>query len=349
MLGAVFEGNGQLVLKERPKPALTKETDALIKVTGVGICGTDLHILQVPPAHPAKQGIILGHEFTGEIVEVGSQIPDFKPGEAVLIDPHPGCGVCQECKRGNTDICIPLMSTSGEPGHPNTIGIFSNGAMTSYVVVPRQSLYKVSASVPSHIRALAEPLACVINAVNKLKVQPGDTVLVLGAGPIGLLFTSLLKANGASKVIVSEISEYRKKAAQDCGASLVVDPTQDDLAAVVARETDGGPDVVVEAVGPLLPQAIELVRTRGTVLQFGHDETVNPAIPVGVMLKKEVRIQGGFIGRYSFDRTAKTMESGALPLERIASHRLPLSQVHKGLELLRQGNGLKIILEPEEY
>lgn len=349
MLAAVFEGNGRLVLKNRPKPELKNDTDALLKVTGVGICGTDLHILQVPPAHPAKQDITLGHEFTGEIVTVGSQIPDFAPGDAVLIDPHPGCGVCRECKKGNTDICIPLMTSSGEPGHPNTIGIFSDGAMTSYVVVPRQSLYKIDSSVPAHIRALAEPLACVLNATNKVTVQPGDTVLVLGAGPIGLLFTALLKANGAAKVIVSEISDFRKEAAKACGATRVVDPQKEDLQGIVNRETDGGPNIVVEAVGPLLPQAIELVRTRGTVLQFGHDETVEPAIPVGVMLKKEVQVLGAFIGRYSFDRAVKVMESGQLPLDRIVSHRLPLSKVHEGIELLRQGKGLKIILEPEEY
>ena len=349
MLGAVFEGNGKLVLKDRPKPELKKDTDALIKVTGVGICGTDLHILQVPPAHPAKQNIFLGHEFTGEVVEVGSQIPDFAPGEAVLIDPHPGCGLCEACRSGNTDICIPLIAASGEPGHPSTIGIFSDGAMTSYAIVPREALYKVSPEVPAHIRALAEPLACILNATNKLKVQPGDSVLVLGAGPIGLLFTAVLKANGASKVIVSEISDYRREAAKACGATLVVDPQQEDLEAVVKRETGGGASVVVEAVGPLLPQAIQLVATRGTVLQFGHDETVEPAIPVGVMLKKEVQILGAFIGRYSFERTAKVMESGQLPLDQIVSHRLPLSKVHEGIELLRQGKGLKIILEPEEY
>jgi len=349
MLGAVFEGNGKLVLKDRFKPELKKDTEALIKVTGVGICGTDLHILQVPPAHPAKQNIILGHEFTGEVVEVGSQIPDFAPGDAVLIDPHPGCGLCEACRSGNTDICIPLLAASGEPGHPATIGIFSDGAMTSYVTVPREALYKVSPKVPSHIRALAEPLACILNATNKLKVQPGDSVVVLGAGPIGLLFTAVLKANGASKVIVSEISDYRREAAKACGATLVVDPRQEDLEAVVKRETGGGANVVVEAVGPLLPQAIQLVVTRGTVLQFGHDETVEPAIPVGVMLKKEVQILGAFIGRYSFERAAKVMESGQLPLDQIVSHRLPLSKVHEGIELLRQGKGLKIILEPEEY
>jgi threonine 3-dehydrogenase len=163
------------------------------------------------------------------------------------------------------------------------------------------------------------------------------------------LFTSLLKANGASKIIVSEISDYRREAAKDCGAALVVNPETEDLAAVVARETQGGPQIVVEAVGPLLPQAIELVGTRGTVLQFGHDETVKPELPVGIMLKKEVRILGAFIGRYSFDRTAKIMESGQLPLERIVSHRLPLSQVNEGIALLRQGKGIKIILSPEEY
>ncbi len=349
MLGAVFEGNGKLVLKDRPKPELKKDTDALIKVTGVGICGTDLHILQVPPAHPAKQNIILGHEFTGEIVEVGSRIPDFAPGDTVLIDPHPGCGLCEECKNGNTDICISLIAASGEPGHPATIGIFSDGAMTSYAIVPRESLFKVDPKIPSHIRALGEPLACILNATNKLKAQPGDTVLVLGAGPIGLLFTAVLKANGASKVIVSEISDYRREAAKACGATLVVDPQKEDLEAIVKRETDGGPNIVVEAVGPLLPQAIELVGHRGTILQFGHDENVEPAIPVGVMLKKEVQILGAYIGRYSFERAAKVMESGQLPLDQIVSHRLPLSKVHEGIELLRQGKGLKIILEPEEY
>jgi threonine dehydrogenase-like Zn-dependent dehydrogenase len=347
MIGAVFKGEGKLVLEDRPKPELTKDTDALIKVTGVGICGTDLHILQVPPAHPAKKGIILGHEFTGQIVEVGSGIPDFKPGESVLIDPHPGCGQCAACKRGEPDRCIPLYTTA-EPGHPDTIGIFSDGAMTSYVIVSRQSLYKVSPKVPSHIAALAEPLSCVVNAFDKLKMQPGESVLVLGAGPIGLLFTSLFKAAGASNLIVSEPAEFRRKAAQKCGATKVIDPSKEDLEAVIRKELPDGPNIVVEAVGPLLPQAIELVGGHGRVLQFGHDESVEPAVPVGTMLKKEVVIYGAFIGRHSFERTAAIMESRILPLETIVSHRLPLSRIQEGLDLLRQGKGIKVILEPQE-
>jgi threonine 3-dehydrogenase len=347
MLGAIFKGEGKLVLEERPNPKLTRDTDALIRVTGVGICGTDLHILQVPPAHPAKNVIILGHEFTGEIAQLGDGIRDFSLGESVLIDPHPGCGVCAACKRGEPDRCIPLFQGAA-PGHCATIGIFSDGAMTSYAVVPRQSLYKVSPKVPSHIAALAEPLSCVVSAFGKLGVQPGESAVVLGAGPIGLLFTSLFKAAGVGKLIVSEPSEYRRKVAQECGATRVVDPKKENLAEVVNQEVPNGPNVVVEAVGPLLPLAIELVGGHGRVLQFGHDETVEPAVPVGTMLKKEVVIYGAFIGRHSFERAAAIMESGILPLERIVSHRLPLSRVHEGIELLRKGQALKIVLEPED-
>jgi threonine dehydrogenase-like Zn-dependent dehydrogenase len=348
MLAAVFEGNGRLVLQERPKPELKNDNEALIKVHGVGICGTDLHILQVPPAHPATKGAILGHEFTGEIVEVGSQIPDFKPGEAVIIDPHPGCGICQECKKGNPDRCVTLIEASGEPGHPATIGIFSDGAMTSYVIVPRQSLYKVSPQVPAHIRALAEPLACVINATQKLNVQPGESALVLGAGPIGLLFTALLKANGATRLIVSDPSDYRRQAALDCGADIIIDPLKEDLAKILQQQTGGGPDVVVEAVGPLLPQAIHLVSASGRILQFGHDETADPAIPVAEFLKKEAKIYGAFIGKFCFDKAVKIMESGALPLDRVVSHQMPLSKVHEGLDLLRQKKAIKVILFPQD-
>jgi threonine dehydrogenase-like Zn-dependent dehydrogenase len=347
VIAAVFEGNGKLELKERPEPKLTKENEVLLKVQGVGICGTDLHILQVPPAHPATVGAILGHEFTGEVVEVGGAVTEFRPGDRVLVDPHPGCGLCDECKGGHPDRCIPLYN-SAVPGQCATIGIFSDGAMTSYTVVPAHALYRVDLSVPAHIAALAEPLSCVVSATQKLKVQPGETVVVLGAGPIGLLYTTFLKACGAAKIIVSEISEYRRKAAQNCGATLVVDPRNVDLESVVQREMKGGADVVVEAVGPLLPQAIELVHSGGRILQFGHDELARPEIPVAEIVRKEITIFGGFIGKFSFHKLPAIIESRVLDLEKIVSHRMPLSDVHEGLSLLREGRAIKIILHPEE-
>ncbi len=347
MIAAVFEGNGKLVLKERPRPRVKKPTDVLLEVQGVGICGTDLHILQVPPAHPATVGAILGHEFTGVVVEAGPAVTEVHPGDRVLVDPHPGCGVCEECRSGHPDRCGPLYASASAPGHCATIGIFSDGAMASHVVVPAHALYRIDASVPPHLAALAEPLACVVSAADKLKVQPGDNVVVLGGGPIGLLFASLLKAGGAAKVIVSEPSAYRRKAALACGAHLAVDPAHEDLAAVVRREMPGGADVVVEAVGPLLPLAIEVAHSSGRILQFGHDELARPAVPVAELLRKEITIFGSFIGKFSFHKLPRLLASGVLPLEHIVSHRLPLSKVHEGIALLRAGQAIKIVLRPE--
>jgi len=349
MLAAVFEGNGKLTLKDKPKPRITRDTDVLVKVTGVGICGTDLHILQVPAAHPATVGATLGHEFTGEIVEIGSAVTEVKPGDHVLVDPHPGCGRCEECRSGHPDRCTPLYNSASAPGHCATIGIFSDGAMTSYAIVPSHALFKVDPKVPAHICALAEPLACVVSAADKLKVQPGETALILGGGPIGLLFLCLFKASGAAKVIVSEPSEYRRAAARDCGATRVVDPKKEDLAAVVRQEMPGGADVVVEAVGPMIPLAIELAHASGRILQFGHDELARPAIPVAELLRKELTVYGSFIGKFAFHKLPSILASGVLPLDRIVSHQMPLSKVHDGIALLRQGNGIKIILHPEEY
>jgi threonine dehydrogenase-like Zn-dependent dehydrogenase len=347
MLAAVFEGDGRLELKDRPKPSIQNETDVLLKVTGVGICGTDLHILQVPPAHPGIKGTILGHEFTGTVADIGSQVSKFQPGDTVLVDPHSGCGRCRQCKRGYPDLCEDLYILVEGQWHPNTIGIFSDGAMSSYVVVPEQNLYKIGPDVPPHLAALAEPLACVVNATDKVRVQAGETTVILGAGPIGLLFTSIFRASGAAKIIVSEISEYRRKAAKACGATLVVDPNSQNLEEVVNRETQGGGDIVVEAVGPMLDQTLSLARSSGKIIHFGHDELARPTIRVGEITRKELTIYGAFIGRFRFERVARIIESGVLPLDKVVSHRLPLSKVHEGIDLLRQGKGIKIILAPE--
>ncbi|MGA2974092.1 MAG: alcohol dehydrogenase catalytic domain-containing protein [Spirochaetia bacterium] len=346
MQAAVFEGNGRLVLTERPEPKIKKPTDVLLKVQGVGICGTDLHILQVPPAHPARLGIIQGHEFTGEVVAVGSAAGEFAPGDQVLVDPHPGCGQCAQCRNGFPDQCTTLISASGEPGHPGTIGIFSDGGFAPYAIVPLNGLYKLRTRVPTHLAALAEPLACVLHSAGKLGVKPGDSVVVLGAGPIGCLFTAVLKAAGAARLIVSEPSAFRRERAVRCGATRVVDPTKEDLDKVVAEETGAGADVVVEAVGPLIVTAMRLARFAGTVLQFGHDELAEPKIPMKDIIKKELTIYGGFIGRFSFQRVARILESGQLPLDVVVTHRIPLADVHKGLDLLRKQLALKVVVEP---
>lgn len=343
MLAAVFEGNGKLTLMEREKPVIKNKDDVLIKVTGVGICGTDLHILQTPPAHPATVGAILGHEFTGVVEDLGSDVSGYQKGDTVIVDPHPGCGQCPMCQAGYPDNCIPLY----KDGHCQTIGIFSDGAMASHTIVPKHAIVKISPQVPAHLAALAEPLGCVVSATDKVRVQPGEGVVILGAGPIGLLFTCLLKACGAAKVIVSEPSDYRRKVALECGATRVVNPKTENLREVVKSELGEGAHVVVEAVGPMIDECLKLVRPGGKVIQFGHDELVRPEIQVAEIVRKEITIHGAFIGKYSFGKVARIIESNVLPLDKVVSHQFPLSKVHEAFDLLRQQKGLKIILSPE--
>jgi 2-desacetyl-2-hydroxyethyl bacteriochlorophyllide A dehydrogenase len=352
MKSIIYKAPGVWTFEDRPKPMLEDPDTVLLRVLGVGICGTDLHILQIPQMHPAKPDIIFGHEYSACIEEVGSAIDWLNPGDHVIVDPHPPCGSCKHCRSDRPNLCTTLFCQQGTPfvAHGLTRGLFQDGALTSYTCVPAQSVFKINAETPFQIAALAEPLSCTGYAIEKLNIQAGDTVCILGAGPIGLLFTALAKANGAAKVIVSEPHEYRRNKALQCGADIVVNPFEQDIRSVCLEETDSiGVDHCIEAVGQLLMTAIDVIRPNGKVLLFGHDETANPNIRLAEIVRKEAQIFGGFLGKYYFEKTARIIESGILPLEEIVTHTIPLSQYQNGLDLLRKGEAIKVIIYPEEY
>ena len=172
---------------------------------------------------------------------------------------------------------------------------------------------------------------------------------MLSAG-MGLLFAAMAKANGATKVIVSEPYEYRREKALKCGATRVVNPKEEDLAQVCKEETGGlGVDHCIEAVGQMLQTAIDVIRPGGKIVMFGHDETARPQIRLADIVRKEATIFGGFLGKYYFEKTARIIESGILPLDEIVTHTFPLSEYQKGLDLLRAGKALKVVIYPEEY
>ncbi len=351
MKAIIFKGNGEFAYEERPVPEIKNPDDVLIKVLGVGICGTDLHALMVPPLHPAVPGIIFGHEFCGKVVSVGSAVTGLQPGDKVIVDPHPPCGNCDNCRSDRPEMCTTLfcLHEPGMEGQAETRGLFRDGGLAPYACIPKHSVYKIANDTPVRRMALAEPLSCVGYGIEKLKIQVGETVCILGAGPIGLLFSALAKANGARKIIVSEPHAYRREKALKCGATRVVNPLEEDLKAICLEETNGlGVDHCIEAVGPLLSTAISLVRSNGKVLQFGHDETANPQIHLGDIVKKEVQIYGCFLGKYYFEKVARIIESNLLPLDEIATHVLPLEDYQKGLDLLRQGKAIKVVITPCE-
>lgn len=334
MLAAVFEGKGRLNLKEVLTPEIKKPDEVLLQVERASICGTDMRILEVPPGHPATEGVILSHEYTGKVLEVGEAVTQFKKGDRVVVDPNITCGNCSYCKMGIPNMCENMT----------TLGIFINGGFARYNVAPAKVLHKVSPDLLSELAVFTEPLSCVVSATQRLKVHPGEVVVVLGAGPIGLLFIQMFKASGAGKIIVSEISEYRAKFAYESGASRVVNPLKDNLERIVKEETVVGADVVVDAVGTLVKSAIAIVRRGGRILLFGQNYQARAQVAQNDITKNELTLMGSFIARFTFPFAIKIIESKVLNLEKLITHKLPLEKIHKGIEAMRKGEAIKVII-----
>ena len=336
MLAAVFEGKGRLNLKEVLTPEIKKPDEALLQVERASICGTDMRILEVPPGHPATEGVILSHEYTGKVLAVGEAVTQFKKGERVVVDPNITCGNCSYCKMGIPNMCENMT----------TLGIFIDGGFARYNVAPAKVLHKISPDLLPELAVFTEPLSCVVSATQRLKVHPGEVVVVLGAGPIGLLFIQMFKASGAGKIIVSEISEYRAKFAYESGASRVVNPLKDNLERIVKEETLVGADVVVDAVGTLFRSAMAIVRRGGRILLFGQNYQARAQVAQNDITRNELTIMGSFIARFTFPTAIKVIESKVLDLEKLITHRLPLEDVHKGIEAMRKGEAIKVIITP---
>lgn len=337
MQAVVFKGVGEFELTRRPVPRIKKENEMLVKILAASICGTDVHILSDPPGYEATPGIILGHEFVGEVIEVGQCVRTFKPGDRLICDNNLPCGVCPACQSGNYNVCENVEA----------MGVQIDGVFCEYAVIPESSAVKISRDLPIDRAIFAEPLNCVMGGVARLKVIPGDTALVLGGGPIGMYYASLLKANGAGKVYVSEVSDYRREYALKSGADRVINPMQEDLEKEIMAATDGcGADIVVDAVGILINDAIKCVKPAGQILLFGLNACKQQTICQTEITRKGLTVLGSFIGCNVLLATARLLESGIVNFDHLVTHRLPLREFEKGLEAMRSGKAFEVILYP---
>jgi threonine dehydrogenase-like Zn-dependent dehydrogenase len=351
MRAAVFKGEGVLELEERPVPSVVDPGDVVLEVGGVGVCGSDLHILDVPPRHAAKPGVIMGHEFAGTVVEVGREVTNVRVGQRVAVDPNPPCGRCENCRRGLPNFCVPLFNNPAtDPGWPYTPGQWWDGAMARYVRVPAYFTYPISDAVPFWQAAVAEPLGCVLNGIEKAKPVVGERAVVFGAGPIGLFFVALLRLAGVSQIVVSEPAEVRRQVAETCGATLATDATGEAFVEAVRSLTSGrGADIVIDAVGHLFPQAIEVAAPAARVILLGVDSSASVTITPLALTSRELRVYGVFLMKNTMSRAVQLLEDGVLPMDRIVTHRLPLSQVHDGIALARAGEAVKVVCHPDEH
>ena len=336
MRGIVFQGEGRWALEACPMPALAADDDVLLKIDSASICGTDLHILSVPPGHPATPGSILGHEYVATVEQIGSAANGLASGDRVVIDPNLACGLCRSCRTGKTNCCENMT----------TLGIFRNGGLAEFNVAPAKALHKINRDVPIEQAALAEPLTCVLHAFEKVAITPGESVVVIGGGPIGQLFSMLYKSAGAGMTIVIEPIDYRRRVAEICGADTVLDPAAVDSTAAIRSATAGGASVVIDAAGRFFQQALDIVRPGGRVILFGMDQRAECRVKQFDIARSEMTIFGSFIQNTAFPKVVKILESGILPIEKLVTHQFGLEEFGSAIELLRQGQAVKTVLSP---
>lgn len=336
MRAAIFEGPGRLVISDHPLPRLTDPGDVLIEVEACGVCGTDVHILSDPPGHPGTPGCVLGHEFVGHVREVGVEARDVAVGDRVVVAPNLSCGSCAACKKGLIDHCERFT----------TIGIFRDGGMASHVVVPAHACHRIAADLPAQVAALVEPLSCVYNGIQQARLVPGETATVIGAGAIGLMFCALLRAGGASRVVVVEPGELRRSIALEMGADHALDPREPGFEAAVESALGGsGADVVVDAVGSQLPTAVRLAAPRGRVLLFGMDAHARGEISQVEITRRELVVFGTYIGDHTFPDTIRILESGVIDLAPMISHWVSLDELPAALDDIRGGSAVKAVID----
>ncbi len=347
MLAAVYHGPNDLRVEDVPVPRIGAG-ELLVKVLSASICGTDLRILH---GNHRKFGPgtvrIPGHEVVGIIADAGTEAGRYATGQRVFCAPNTGCGHCPQCITGNNNLCA----------NYDAIGVTSDGGFAEYVRIPANSVRQgnvipISDSVDPAVAALLEPFACVLRGQNALHVQPGETVLVIGAGPIGIMHTKLAKARGAGRVIVSEPIPDRLAQARRMGADRVANPASEDLRQVLDEETGGrGADVIIVAAPAHAAQegALDLAAISGRINFFGGLPKDRPTVTIDSNLihYKELVITGTTAcSTADCWQASRIVDSGLVDLSDIVSQRFPLKEAAAAFAAAEDRKSLKVVLQP---
>ncbi|MHA1731873.1 MAG: zinc-dependent alcohol dehydrogenase family protein [Promethearchaeota archaeon] len=309
MRGAKFFGKHDVRVADYPVPDLGAR-DVLVKVKASGVCGTDIHVYEdeVPLANLP---VIPGHEFAGVVEEVGSGVADVSVGDRVAVEPNLFCGECHFCRTKKKHFCENWQA----------VGLSVDGGFAEFARVPRQAVYQIPTDLSFEEAAFFEPVACVLHGIERTHLQPGDTVALVGAGSIGLLFTQLLRVVGAGKVIVADLDARKLSLAADLGADVVVNSSQEDLRTRVLEETGSrGADVVIDAAG--VPQlTLGLVKTTGTILFFGvPPENYQMSLKPFDIYRRELTIVGSFTNPYTNEAALRLIPR--INVGRLVTHRV---------------------------
>jgi len=347
MQAVVFHAPGDVRVEQVPVPTCG-EAEMLVQVDACAVCGSDLKSYKA--GNPRiKPPLTMGHEFTGLIREIGPSATagNLSIGDRVVMATTISCGQCEYCRRGWPNLCANLAP----------MGFSYPGGMAEFVVIPERALVnrhvvKVPPDLPAEHAALAEPVSCAVNCVENCPVRQGDTVVVLGAGPMGLMNVCVARGMGAARIILSEISPQRLKTAKSFDCDILVDPTEQDLAAIVTDATGGiGADVAIVAAPAAAPQeqAVNLVRKRGAICLFASLPAGKHILPMDsrAIHYNELRVIGTSDSTPAHVATAvKLLAEGLIPADKIVSHILRLSEIHKAFNLMERAEALRVVLQP---
>ena len=348
MKAAYYYGVKDIRVEECPIPEIT-ENEILVQVKASAICGTDLRIYK--GGHfkiPKGTKRVLGHEIAGKIVKVGGNVKNYTEGMRVAFVPNVGCGHCSMCLKGFNQLCPEYEA----------FGISYDGGFQEYMKVPKEAIERGNViEIPETLSyqeaAMVEPFSCTYNAYKRLKTEPGDVVVIVGAGPIGACHVMIQKMAGAGKIIVADVSDTRLEEIKKFGADLTVNSGNTDLKSFVSRETEGiGADVVITAcsVPAIQELGLEIAGAHGRVNFFGGMPEGKEIVPLNTNLihYKELEVlatTGSSLQDYI--SAMKIVASKKMPLDRLASAAFSIDQIQEAFEYAIAGKGMKTLIVNE--
>lgn len=340
MKASRFLGNKTFAVTDLPTPH-AGPGELVLRNQVCGVCGTDVHIYYGEPGSAdVNPPVVLGHEYSGEVVEVGEGVTGFAVGDHVTVDPNIYCGHCAYCQNGKKQLC-PSMEA---------IGVTRDGGFAQYSRIPASQAFKLEPTVPWEAAAMAEPLACCLHGIDLAGIQVGDKVCVVGGGAIGLLMVQLAKLSGASQIVLSEPNEKRRQVGLQLGANAAIDPTRPDAQEAFAQVLGGGANVVIECVGnvPAVKSAFQFAGKGATVLLFSVpkvDATFD--LPLFDVYKKELTIKGSFVNPDTHARAVALINSGKVDFDPIITHRFTLDQLPEAIAMQMSDASIKVVVEAQ--
>lgn len=337
MKAVVFPQPNTISIESVPDPNC-KRDEVIVKVASSGICGTDIHIYR--NEYMSDFPLIPGHEFSGEVVEIGSAIPDIQIGDRVAVDPNLYCGYCNYCRNNQFNHCANWEG----------VGITRSGGFAEFVNVPARAAYKLPDNFTDTQAAFIEPLACVVWALQRIRINPANKVLLIGSGPMGLLLVQALRHGNASQIVVVDKQQARLSLAQQMGASQIVLADKNQVENLNNLAPDGF-DVVIDATGvpAVIEASFQYLRPRGQFLQFG----VTPmdakiSISPYDIFKNDWTIVGSFALCYTFLPAIELLKNDVVDVDSLVSHQISINDFIGGFNQFIKGETLKVHLTVSE-